>query len=222
MIPISLGYNCHVKVYIDRIGESIERAYFHQPFDWIGTPMWAICEAIETDFSGFCDRSLITLRKRFADKPDEFLTHSQYIFSYIHDFGKNIHSISEEKWKAVSEKYQRRIERWKTTLQSGKPLLFIRLETDQANRIEYPEFEREHDEKFYVEKFADLMKTASIPFTLLFLSTSYPQAYDKERNICTIQFKKVQATHIIGADSIEKILQMNMTFIHSCLNQQNI
>lgn len=217
IIPISLGYNCHVKVFIDRIGETQNRIYLHQPFDWLGSPMWAICKAIETNFSGFTDRSLIQLRKRFSDKSDEFLTHSEYNFSFVHDFGKNGKTISDEKWIEVSEKYQRRIERWKSILEKGSSLLFIRLETDKANRIEYPEFKQEKDEKYYVEKFADSMKANHVNSKILFLSTSYPTEYDKERNICTIQFKKKRDTDIVGADQIDQILQMNSAFIRSCL-----
>lgn len=61
---------------------------------------------------------------------------------------------------------------------------------DFAHRINYPEFERPHDEKFYVEHFAELMKQKKIPFTTLFLTRSSSKGFDEERNICSIQFQK--------------------------------
>lgn len=214
-IPISLGYNCHVKVFIDRIGELENRAYLHQPFDWLGSPMWSICEAVESDFSGFMDKTAIAPRRRFEDKPSVLLTHSTYNFCFLHDFGKTP-QMTDASWNTVSEKYVRRIERWNTTLAKNE-LLFIRLETDTANRIEYPEFRREGDEKHYVERFADFMKSKGISFKILFLTTTYPKGYDNERNICYVQFAKKRESDIIGADQIEQIVRANRAFIYSCM-----
>jgi hypothetical protein len=219
MIPISLGYNCHVRVFIDRIGEIQKRTYLHQPFDWVGSPMWSVYEAVKANFSGFADRSSISLRKRFTDKPDEYLTHSVYNLCFLHDFGKDIRNVSEEKWNEVQEKYIRRIDRWNNTLAKKEPILFIRLEPDRANRIEYPEFQREADEKSYVERFAELMQTKGISYTILFLSTTYPKHYDPDRRICTVNFVKKRPADIIGADHIQQIVMGNLDFIHTCLRK---
>jgi hypothetical protein len=222
IIPISLGYNCHVKVFIDRLGEREERAYLHQPFDWIGTPMWSICEIIESDFADMANREMIPLRAKFTDKPDLFRVHSRYNLTFQHDFGKDVQTIPESKWADVSEKYARRIERWKNTLDSGKHILFIRLEMDFAHRIQYPEFQRPHDEKHYVEHFAELMKEKKIPFTVLFLTTSFPKGFDEERNICSIQFQKKKQTDIIGADPIQFIIEKNAPFIQLCIRNSRV
>lgn len=219
MIPISLGYNCHVKVFIDRIGEAQKRTYLHQPFDWVGSPMWSVYEAVKVDFSGFVDRSSISLRKRFTDKSDDYLTHSVYNFCFLHDFGKDIRSISEEKWTDVQEKYIRRIERWNSTLAKKEPLLFIRLEQDALNRIEYPEFQREGDEKYYVEQFAELMKAKGVSYRILFLSTTAAKGYDPDRRICTVHFVKKRPTDILGADQIQQIVLANLDFIHQCIRK---
>ncbi len=220
IIPISLGYNCHVKVFIDNLGEMDNRAYLQQPFDWFGSQMWGVYEAIENNFSGLTDSSLIHLRKRFSDKPTEYLTHDKYNFCYLHDYGKqvtNLSSISAEKWKEVSEKYERRIDRWNATLQKGVPLLFIRLEQDFANRIKYPEFDRNEDEMAYLRKFSELMKSKGVSFLILYLSTSFPKSYDKEHCICTVQFQKKRPADIIGAQQIQQIIQGNLLFIRSSL-----
>lgn len=214
---ISLGYNCHVKVFIDRIGESEKKDYLHQPFDWISSPMWSIYEVVKSDFSGFTERALLSPRKRFADKPDEYITHKTYNLCFIHEFGKDVRNIPESKWTEVLDKYTRRIERWNTTLKKGVPLFFIRLEPDTSNRIAYPEFERPGNEKYYIEQFADLMKSKGVECTILFLSTSFPKGYDKDRRICTVQFTKKCPTDIIGADQIQQILRMNGDFIRSCM-----
>lgn len=180
--------------------------------------MWSICEAVEADFSGFIDKCYISLRKRFSDKPDQYLTHSLYNFCFLHDFGKNVRNVSDQKWAEVVEKYERRIGRWNTTLGKKEPILFIRLETDTANRIKYPEFERDGDEKYYVERFADLMKAKGIQYTVLFLSTSHTKQYDVDRHICTVHFVKKRPADIIGADQIQQIVTSNLDFIHACIH----
>jgi len=220
IIPISIGYSCHVKVFCDMLLEmDNRRGVPRQPFDWLGTPMWTINEIVENDFADLVNPDLIKPRCRYRGDTTQFLTHEKYNAVYLHDFGKDITKIPEEVWKKVEEGYARRIERWHEVTKSGFPILFIRLEQDKKDRIEYPEFQRSQgsDEQFQVERFSDLMKAKGINCAVLYLSTTHPTGYNSEKRVCTVQFAKKDSKSIVGGDQIDRIVRANAGFIHKCL-----
>ena len=212
LFPISLGFNCHVKVFIEILGERDHIPYLRQPFDWLGTPMWSICELIQNDFKDLTNRECIVNRRRFVEKDTEFPTNTLYNTVFVHDYGKDIDCISDDKWNQVHQDYLRRIKRWNDTLICGKTMLFIRLEEDCVERVEYPGTKK-GPEYTYVESFAKLMKQKGIPFILLYLTTTHETNWDPDLNICSIQFKKDHPSTIVSAMAIEKILNANKSFI---------
>lgn len=220
VIPISLGYSCHVKVFCDMMSEmdgGIGTARY--PFDWAGTPMWSVNEIVECDFADLLDRSAIKPRPRYMKDTTKFLTHDRYNVVYLHDFGKDITNIREEMWKKAEDGYARRVERWNGALGSGHSVLFIRLEQDKKDRIEYPEFVRERgsDELYQVQRFAETMKSRGVNCMILFLSTTHPTGFDAERKVCTVQFAKKDPSTIVGGDHIDKIVQANLAHIRNCM-----
>lgn len=214
--PISLGFNCHVKVFIDMLGEMDNRIYLRLPFDWIGTPMWAICDLFERDFEDFINKDLYQLKERFENKNTKFLTNTKYDFVFIHDYGKDIENIPENIYKKVDEDYKRRIQRFKSILDSPMKLLFIRLEQDTKNRKELPEQQKEHCEYYYVEKFADILKSKGYVFTILYLTTTENTGFDKQRNICRIHYENPD-NKIMGGEEIKQVVFSNRQFINICL-----
>lgn len=189
------------------------------PFDWIGTPMWSVNEIVENNFADLINRETIKPRRRYVSEPTRLLTHDKYNVVYLHDFGKNIDQINEETWKKAEDGYKRRIERWNSALSSGYSILFIRLEQDKKDRIEYPEFERERgsDELYQIQRFSESMKSRGVNYMILFLSTTHPTEFDVEKRICIVQFAKKDPAMIIGGDHIDKIVQANMVYIRNCL-----
>jgi hypothetical protein len=214
--PISLGFNCHVKVFIEQLGEKDRIPYLRQPFDWLGTPMWSICDMVASDFKDLANREYIVLRRRFVEKDTKYLTNTIYNAAFVHDYGKDISNVSDEKWKQVEEDYSRRIKRWNATLTCGKPILFLRLEEDAVERVDYPGSIREHPEYYYVESFAKLMKEKGVPFVILYLTTSTEMRWDRDLHICSIQFKK-EPSVIVSAAAIERILNANKPFVWKAL-----
>jgi hypothetical protein len=215
--PISLGFNCHVKVFIDMLGEMDNtRGYARLPFDWIGTPMWAICDLFETHFEDFTNKDCYELKPRFTHKEDKYLTHTKYDFVFVHDYGKQLETISAETYAKVEEDYKRRVQRLDSILESPMKLLFIRLEQDISNRISLPEVQKEHDEYVYVEKFADLLKSKSLVYTILYLTTSQKTGFDKKKQICRIQYTNPE-NKIMGGEEIKQIIIHNQKFINMCL-----
>jgi len=218
-LPISLGWHCHVALFIQDLGDMERIRYERNLFDWMGIPMWAICELLDRSFAGLTDRLRIENRKRFSEKPDLILSHLDYDIRFLHEFKPGV--ITDDEWILFEQKYQRRIQRFQKTLEFSsamqKKLLFFRVEYDNYKKIMYPEFVKEHDEKYYVERFADMMKERGVKFQIIFFTWSFPRGYDSSRNILYIQFKKAKPDVDIGANELMTIVQGNIEFIRSYL-----
>jgi hypothetical protein len=185
---------------------------------------------MDRNFAGLTDRSRLVQRKRYTEKDDTILSHLDYDLRFLHEFSKKEkgsedkeHEISEEEWAKFQEKYARRVERFQTIVhgsaETKTKLLFFRLEQDLHNRIIYPEFAlpKEHDEKFFVERFADQLKQRGVVFQILFFTCSFPKGHDTERNIIYVPFGKKNKDVAIGADEMMQILKANLPFVCSCL-----
>ena len=85
-IPVSLGWNCHVALYIQDLGDMERRRHERYVFDWFGSPMWSICELIDMDFEGMTDRTKIIPRRRYTDNFKEILSHTEYELRFLHEF----------------------------------------------------------------------------------------------------------------------------------------
>jgi hypothetical protein len=223
VIPVSLGYSCHVKVFCEMLSDmDYGSGAPRQPFDWLGTPMWSVNEIVANDFADLTDRTKIKPRKRFVFDQTQYLTHNTYNVVYLHDYGKDIHAIPDNIWESADEAYRRRVERWHKTLASKRPILFIRLEQDKKERIKYPEFsgsveDKGEDEAYQVERFAEMMRAKGINCMVLFLCTSYQRSYNEEKRICTVQYAKQDAKIITSGDHIMSIVQANIGFIRGCM-----
>jgi len=220
-IPISLGWHCHVALFIQDLGDIDKIRHERNVFDWFGIPMWSLCELMDRGFADLTTRSLLEERKRFTTKEDKILSHLTYDIRFLHEFKPG--PVSTEDWRAFEEKYKRRVERFQKILhfskETGKKLLFFRVQQELHKKIIYPEFtkQKEHDELFYVKRFAEQVKIIGATFQILFFTESFPTGYDKEHGLISIQFKKATPDVSIGADQLMSILKANLPFVQRCL-----
>jgi hypothetical protein len=216
--PVALGYNCHVKVLVDRLGEMERTGYPRLPFDWLGTPMYSICDVLERDFEDFTNDELFKVerRKKFADT--EFLTNTKYDFCFVHDYGKNLHHISMTQLDKTEEDYKRRIQRWKTeVIDSGRHIVFFRLEQLTEERMHYL---REEPELFYLKQFAKIICEKGVKFHIVWFSqTAIEKSYDRENHIITLPFRMGNIKTIISADHLQPVLQGSLGFVKDCLHR---
>ena len=210
LCPVSLGFSCHTKVYIE---ELLQTRMIRQPFDWIGCPMWSICELLKNDFKDFTEPKKLKPMKRFLGDHKDYLTHLDYNIVFVHDYGNQFHHIPAALHTKVSEDYQRRIQRWNELLESKTHILFFRLETDGRKRIQRPQFERQGTELDYLKEFSKILQAKNIKFSIVYLSTSSPRSYDSEHHIITIQYATVSPDYIVGGDEIKSIVQTDIGFI---------
>ncbi len=215
-IPISLGWNCHVALYIQDLGDIERRRYERHIFDWFGAPMWSICELIDLNFEGLTDRTKIVPRRRYMDNFKEILSHTEYEIRFLHEF-KDSKNVSNDEWQKFEEKYKRRIQRFHDLLtaakQTNRKIIFFRLEQETFRRIQY--INRFENERFYVNYFADQMKAKSIRFQIIYLTTTIPRHYDN--NIIYVQFTKANPEIEIGLNQIQDIVKANVPYIREAL-----
>ena len=189
--------------------------------------MWSICKMLDSRFAHFTDRDSIDLRTRFVGYPEKYLTHKTYNTVFLHDYGnvaiKNLQDIPDSKWKEVNENYTRRIERFYDMLETAKSmrktLVFLRLEPDKRQRIEYPEFKQDHAESHFLEEFSKKMKVIGVNFIVLYYTTSHESRYDEEHKICYIKYGVKDPAMILIGDHIEAIHAANGPFIKSCIQK---
>jgi hypothetical protein len=236
--PVALGYNCHVKVLVDRIGELERIGYPRLPFDWLGTPMYSICDVLEKDFEDFTNNDFFKVERRKNHLETEYLTNIKYDLCFVHDYGKDIKNISITQFEKTEEDYKRRIQRWKSEVidspkvgtlpmqsSSGRHIVFFRLEQLNEERTQYL---REEPEIFYVERFAKWMSSQEqtmvgekgIHFHIIWFSqTATEKSYDKTNKIITLPFRMRDIKITISADHLQPILQMNLGFVKDCLHR---
>ena len=216
--PISLGYSCYPAMYISGLGVTDRRFYERHVFDWIGTPMWAICKFMQTDFANFLDRDLLIWRNHSISGEEFYVTNSKYNLTFAHDF----HSleIPDLYFKGVCEKYKRRIERFKSVLSSKKKLLFIRLERYRKDIREFPEYEITESETFYLKQFSQMLRDRGVDFKMLYLTNSDPVGYDPETRICSISFLPRSYKNKLNNWEIRDIIKANFDFIKASLQEQ--
>ncbi len=211
--PISLGYNCHPKKFIEILCEKDSRPYPRLPFDWIGSPMNSIYNLTINHFDSFMDYSKLIVRKRFSDKEIVYLTHIDYDIVFPHDF-KDIHSINPEIVLKVKNDYIRRIDRFYSVLKSNVPLLFFRIEQEKKPRIDYG-FVCEY-EYLYTQKLSQYFKSQSIHFLIIYFTQAQRSSFDKDHNIIILNYCKEHEDDIVSAYHISAILKEQKDFLIEC------
>lgn len=182
--PVSLGANCFPRMYLEKI---YKKSYPRLPFDYVGSPMWGINEAIQGKFKGFASKKDIAPYKIYGNSESEVLTNSNYMISFMHDH-KHI-QISDEKYNQVENDYSRRIQRWKNLIDGGSKLLFFRLMRIEHDRIEY--VQGKPSEKDALEEFSQMMK-AKVNFRILYFTYDQPNWYDPESQIIYVNIPKIE------------------------------
>lgn len=218
---VPIGFNCHVHMFVGTFNnpEAVRPTMYI--FNAVETTMKSICDCIENDFVDFIDRSKFQILKRYSNTNETYLTHTKYNIVFTHDHGPNMNRIPESEWRKFEGKYTTRIEQWRELMQEDKKtLFFIRLGADERKILNEPYFVEEN-EKFYLEKFAKMMKEKGLKFYILELSSSYTNGYDKENNIIYVNFPAFPMQKIIGGGDIANIIKKNTQFIRDCIYKPN-
>jgi hypothetical protein len=216
-IPISLGYHCFVRVFLQENVQATPR----YPFDWAGTPMWAVCELMDSNFEGMNSREHLVVRRRFSDSTEEYLTHTKYNMVFLHDYGTNPRSITDATYTRVEDDYKRRIERWHTALSGKQHLVFFRVEMPNRPRVTYEGYARGPTTEIEALcEFAEKLKARGTTFHIVHITHSQPQGYDAERRIIHLNFTPKDHHMVLFGRHIHAILQANQSFLRECLTRE--
>ena len=216
---ISLGFNCYIKRFMEEEGIKQETNLF----DYIGTPMWGINEFIENDFSKLTLIDDFEKMKITSKEPENIFTNKRYYFRFKHDNlipNKGTNKVNINSFSKLKSTLERRIQRFNSMLSSPKKILFIRLEQDNTNRIEYEEYKEKDKipELEYVILFSKIIKNKYplINFNILFISKTNENKYDTENSILIIKNREniVWKTCQI---QLQKICNHNIDFIKNSL-----
>ena len=199
--PVSLGMNCFPRMYTQRIYKKI---YPRLPFDYVGTPMWGINEAIKADFKGFASIKCLQPYKIYKNEEYIRLTNVNYMIAFLHDHltinneKMNPSLISKEQSIKVEQDYLRRIQRWKALLDSGSKLLFFRLTRSEEERIQY--VTDKPSEKDALEEFSRTMKARNVRFKILYFTYDHENSYDTDSQIIYVNISKIEkiTVNLIG------------------------
>ncbi len=130
---ISLGHFCGVAQELERLG--LRDASY--PFDWLITQRESVEKLIKNRFKDFLSYDLLY---QDSEHP-QIYRNKEYDFgvSFYHDFSGYI--PLEKQLDAVTEKYNRRIDRFYTAI--SEPTLFIRYVNNESDALFYKmNFER--------------------------------------------------------------------------------
>lgn len=213
--PISLGFNCHARKFIEMMFEADRRPYPRLPFDWIGTSMPAVHTLVTSEFKDFLEPSKLVVRQRFSDKPDAYLTQTDLNLVFPHDFRGG--DYSEKAIQKVRDDYLRRIDRFYAVLRSGIPLLFFRIEMEEcATRLGYEATASLSDEYPALQAFAAWLKSQGCVFFILHFTQTRDSGFDKDFQIINLRFEKSTETEIVSAYHLDRILKEHKAFLNEC------
>jgi len=217
---ISLGYNCSIKIYIKSINDQETHL-----FDWIGSPMWGINKLINDNFDLFNIDDYGLIEIFITDAPDKYIfSNKKYYFKFIHDLptgmtldktilhaNKNGELIKINYYQQFKSKYERRIERLNTLLNSTNSIVFLRLEEVLINKKIHDEYINYYSkpEIEHVKEFINIIKDKypNLKFKLIFISTSNK----------TEILDNLLILHNIDED-VKLIIDKNLNLINEFLN----
>jgi hypothetical protein len=194
---ISLGFNCFIKIFLNKMKIEQETQFF----DWIGSSTWSIRLLLENHFDDLLQKENLQYLQTIQKENEYVWTDQLYYLRFKHDFQqthfKKTRQITNQEWKDVKEKYERRRERFFQTLQeyekNKKILLFIRLQEDFDQRI-YPEIHKNIEKE---DEIKDLLWISN------WIQNQYPNLLFK---IILISQNKNQHSYIHESDSHLAIL----------------
>lgn len=229
---ISLGSNCFFKMYISHLKISKETNYF----DYIGSSMWAIVDLIKNDeLDKVFDKKEDFENMRIMSKGDDkyIITNRKYYLRFKHNFKQDYQnftntSLEDDKlFNNVKESYNRRSERlinqFNNFDSNSKPILFLRYEEENDDRIIHEEYKDKNkkSEFNYLIEFSNLLKIKykNLKFHILFFTTNQKEnLFLKDENIILINIKN---KNLIKWDTcckdFDKIFRDNDVFIKKCI-----
>lgn len=126
---VSLGTACQAAWQLE--GSGMRR--FAYPFDWLVTPFHGLIPFIANQGAGFLERDKLEIIKTLPGKATFLhVADLTYDIHFIHDFHG---TESIDNYDKIKSKYERRIQRFFSLMQSNKKILFFRVQVTRDEVI---------------------------------------------------------------------------------------
>lgn len=182
---ISIGHNCFPKKYIKNKIKDTEYLFF----DYIGTPMWSVCELFQNDFTNLFDYGDYNKLQIYDNQMQMTMTNSKYYIRFTHDLDTN--NFNEYLFNEFVKKYMERIKRLYDILNNKINVVFIRYKEIHTNRIMHEKYHIKYSktEYEYLIDFSNTIKQKfpNLKFKILFISSDDNDFYDSTNNILIIK-----------------------------------
>lgn len=220
---ISLGGNCYPKIYFSFVKYNQE-TYF---FDYLGSPMWAVNELIDNNFSFLFNKEDYENMNILTNTPNEYIyTNKKYYLVLRHDFeyqklkkGKIL--INDSQFKEFQDKYERRIIRMNELLNSNKNILFVRFH-ENKNKIIYSDYEEKYkkNELEYLFDFSELIKKKflTLKFKIIYITKDLNNNYYKDNNLIVLKDFINIVDWTKSSFQLNKLFNNNKKFLIDCIN----
>jgi hypothetical protein len=226
---LSLGFNCNIKKYIDKIRPNSPTQFF----DYIGTSMWGINELIRNNFSDIFNIDEFENMKTNIYY-GEIATNKKYYLRFFHDlknvennntkilnYNNNIHVCKKNNFDECKEKYERRSQRFIELLNSSNKILFIRLQENINNIIKHDMYKDKYkkSELEYTFELSNTLKNMypKLEFIIITISNNQKNEFYKDKNIIVLE----QIENITNYETcdiiLEKLFDTNKNFIINCI-----
>lgn len=157
VIGISLGWNCSPAILGIEHGyrQRKQDGYKTCPFDEMITSYDGILQCLKEDFRDFCTPDYLTLKEIPSDSPyckdDLLIYNSKYKFLFNHESPRHANLWKEQKWEGgmyhflknnyekFRERYERRIQNFRTYLNSGQEVVFLIIPPREDNFLQLRE-----------------------------------------------------------------------------------
>ena len=218
---ISLGFNCFIKVMLQKMKINQETNFF----DWIGSSSNSILQLLQNDFDSILQKEHFQYLQTIQKEDGYVWTDTKYYLRFLHDFTqsykKNTQPITDQQFQETYNKYKRRHKRFFETIQechsTNKKLIFIRLEEDQKDRIQTN----------HPDEIPDLLQISdwiqkhypNLSFYILFISRNSESCYQHsdDSHLIILSLKNKTEKTIYSVPTMIYILSENKEFIANIL-----
>lgn len=218
---ISLGFNCYVKIMLQKMNIDQETHFF----DWIGSSTKYILQLLENGFDSILQKNNFQYLQTIQKEDGYVWTDNKYYLRFLHDFTqtykKNTQQITDQQFQETYDKYKRRQKRFFETLQEcelkQKTLLFIRIEEDQKDRIQTNNSDEISDLlqiSSWIQK-----KHQNLSFYILLISRNSESCYQHpdDSHLVILSLKNKTEKTIYSVPTMIDILFQNKDFLKSSL-----
>lgn len=221
---ISFGFNCYVKIMLQKMKIEQETQFF----DWIGTSIWAILRLLKNSFESVLERDELKYIQTIQREDEYVWTDMKYYLRFPHDFQqthkKDTLAMNDRFYKETKDKYERRAKRFLETLHEcenkKKQIVFIRLEEDQKDRIKLPEYPKINDELPSLFEISQWIQKhyPNLSFYILFISrNSESYQHSDDLHLIVLSLKNRNENTIYSVPTMIDILFENKDLIDNIL-----